>query len=61
MKPWYTQSNWTGRTPPTMEEAFGWSHGYLSPTVYYSNSLSWKIYSIIVALVVIVVAISQFF
>lgn len=23
MKPWYTHSNWTGRTPRTMQEAFG--------------------------------------
>lgn len=23
MKPWYTHSNWTGRTPRTMHEAFG--------------------------------------
>ncbi len=53
-KPWYTHSNYTGRFPRTLNEAFGPYHTMKDTTVNYGNYLQWIPYVMIVVALVLV-------
>ncbi len=53
-KPWYTHSNWTGKTPRTLSEAFGPYSTMKDTTVNYGNYLHWIPYVMMVIALILI-------